>query len=313
MIAVMGASGNTGGRISEQLLHQGEKIRALGRSAARLAGLERKGAELRTGDAADGTFLTGAFRDADAVYTLLPPDPQSPDLRKKWDQEGEAIVKAIRDSGVRFVVFLSSIGADLPEGTGPIAGLHAQEERLRQLRDVNVLILRPASFFENFYATLSLIKQQGINGGAVGAGSPNAYDRDARHRRGCRARAEGARLDRSRCARIAWSARPDVRGSDAHHRRTYRQAGSEVCAVPLCGLRLVACADGDFSEHGRAVRGDVRAPSTRGNTSHARDAGRRTRPRPGSRISPRIWLAPTRRHEKHRTPARPSRREQWRW
>jgi uncharacterized protein YbjT (DUF2867 family) len=37
MIAVMGASGNTGGRISEQLLDKGENIRALGRSAAKLA------------------------------------------------------------------------------------------------------------------------------------------------------------------------------------------------------------------------------------------------------------------------------------
>ena len=33
----MGASGNTGGRISEQLLQQGEKVRALGRSSQRLA------------------------------------------------------------------------------------------------------------------------------------------------------------------------------------------------------------------------------------------------------------------------------------
>ena len=93
MIAVMGASGNTGGRISQRLLHEGENIRALGRSAARLAGLESKGAEVLTGDAADAAFLASAFRGADAVYTLLPPDPQSPDLRKKWDQEGEAIVK----------------------------------------------------------------------------------------------------------------------------------------------------------------------------------------------------------------------------
>ena len=167
MIAVMGASGNTGGRISQQLLHEGENIRALGRSGAKLAGLERKGAEVLTGDAADAAFLAGACRGADAVYTLLPPDPQSQDLRRKWDQQGEAMVTAIRASGVRFVVFLSSVGADLQEGTGPIAGLHAQEERLRRIRDVNVLILRPASFFENFYAVLGLIKYQGINGGAV--------------------------------------------------------------------------------------------------------------------------------------------------
>jgi len=167
MIAVMGASGHTGGQISAWLLQNGEKVRALGRSADRLAGLQREGAEVLTGDATDAAMLTQGFRGAEAVYTLLPPDPQSPDLRKKWDREGEAIVKAIRACGVRYVVFLSSIGADLPEGTGPIAGLHAQEERLRKLPDVNALILRPASFFENFYATLGLIKHQGINGGAI--------------------------------------------------------------------------------------------------------------------------------------------------
>ena len=172
MITVMGASGNIGRRISEQLLQQRESIRALGRSAEKLAGLERKGAEVLTGDATDAAFLTNAFRGANAVYTLLPPDPQSPDLRKKWAQEGEAIVNAIRDAAVRYVVFLSSIGADLSEGTGPIAGLHAQEERLRRLQGVNVLILRPASFFENFYATLGLIKHQGITGGAVAPDLP---------------------------------------------------------------------------------------------------------------------------------------------
>jgi uncharacterized protein YbjT (DUF2867 family) len=148
-------------------LEQREKVRVLGRSAGKLERLESSGAEVLIGDAADAAFLTGVFRGADAVYTLLPPDPQSPDLRKKWDQQGEAIVKAIRDSGVRYVVFLSSVGADLPEGTGPIASLHAQEERLRKLPYVNVLILRPASFFENFYGILGLIKHQGINGGAV--------------------------------------------------------------------------------------------------------------------------------------------------
>ena len=167
MIAVMGASGKTGGRISEWLLENGEKVRALGRSADKLAGLTSRGAEAFAGDATDAAFLTKAFRGADAVYTLFPPDPQSPDYRKKQDEEGEAIVKAVRDGGVPYVVFLSSIGGDVPGGTGPIAGLHAQEERLRKLHGVNVLILRPATFFENFSATLGLIKHQGINGGAV--------------------------------------------------------------------------------------------------------------------------------------------------
>ena len=169
MVTIMGASGNTGGRTSELLLQEHEKIRALARSAGRLTRLKSSGAEVLTGDAGDAAFLTVAFRGADAVYTLLPPDPQSPDLRRKWDQQGEAILKAIRDSGVRYVVFLSSIGADLPQGTGPVAGLHAHEERLRMLKGVNVLIMRPAWFFENFYGILGLIRQRGINGGAIAA------------------------------------------------------------------------------------------------------------------------------------------------
>jgi uncharacterized protein YbjT (DUF2867 family) len=167
MITVMGATGNIGRRISEQLLEAGERIRALGRSAEKLVGLESQGADVLTGDARNAAFVTNAFRGSDAIYTLLPPDVHSPDYRKQQDEEGEAITQAIRDSGVRYVVFLSSVGADQPAGTGPIAGLHAQEKRLRGLPRVNVLILRPAYFFENFYATLGLIRQQGINGGAV--------------------------------------------------------------------------------------------------------------------------------------------------
>jgi uncharacterized protein YbjT (DUF2867 family) len=167
MITVMGATGHTGKEITKRLLGAGEKVRALGRSEEKLAELKTAGAEVLTGDATDAALLTKAFRGADAIYTLLPPDPQSPDFRKKQDHEGEAIVKAIRETGVEHVVFLSSIGADLPSGTGPIAGLHAQEERLKRLEGTNVLLLRPASFFENFYATLGLIKHRGINGGSV--------------------------------------------------------------------------------------------------------------------------------------------------
>jgi uncharacterized protein YbjT (DUF2867 family) len=172
MIAVMGASGNTGRRIAEHLLAAGEKVRALGRTAEKLASLNSGGADVVTGIARDAVYLTNSFRGSDAVYTLLPQDVQSQDYRRQQDEEGEAIAQAIRDSGVRYVVFLSSLGADQPEGTGPIAGLHAHEERLRGLRGVNVLILRPAYFFENFYGTLGLIKHHGINGGAMAPDIP---------------------------------------------------------------------------------------------------------------------------------------------
>lgn len=167
MITVMGATGHTGQKIAEALLDAGQRVRALGRSERKLAALERAGAEALTGDVADAAFLAGAFRGADAVYTLLPTDRRSPDYPARQRQEGEAIATAIRVSGVRRVVALSSLGAELREGTGLIAGLHEQEERLKGLPDTNVLLLRPVSFFENFYDSLELIKHQGINGDAV--------------------------------------------------------------------------------------------------------------------------------------------------
>jgi uncharacterized protein YbjT (DUF2867 family) len=167
MITVMGATGHTGSKITEALLKAGEKVRSLGRSESKLADLNRTGAEVLTGDAADADFLTDAFRGADAVYTLLPTDPRSADYRGEQDRQGEAIVKAIGESGVRHVVALSSLGAELSEGTGLIAGLHAQEERLKRLDGTGVLLLRPASFFENFEVQLAMIEHEGIVGDSV--------------------------------------------------------------------------------------------------------------------------------------------------
>jgi uncharacterized protein YbjT (DUF2867 family) len=159
MITIMGATGNTGGKIARDLLRTGEKVRALGRSESKLSELKRWGAEVRVGDITDVSYLTEAFRGADAAYTLLPTDRRSPDYRASQDKEGEAIVQAVRASGVPYVVALSSVGADLYQGNGAIGGLQAQEERLKQLRDTNVLVLRAVSFFENFLDALEQAKQ----------------------------------------------------------------------------------------------------------------------------------------------------------
>jgi uncharacterized protein YbjT (DUF2867 family) len=169
MITVMGATGNTGSKIVHTLLAEGERVRAVGRSAQRLAPLAAAGAELAIGDAADEAFLASAFRGADAVYTLVAADRGAVDYRAAQDALGQTIVEAVRRSEVRRVVALSSLGAELPAGTGPIAGLHAQEQRLLRLDGVHLTLLRPASFFENFAESLPLIESEGIVADAVRA------------------------------------------------------------------------------------------------------------------------------------------------
>lgn len=172
MITVMGATANIGGEITRKLLEAGEDVRALGRSEGKLAELERAGATALAGDATYPGYLSGAFSGAEAAFTLLPYDPFSPAYHSQQNRLGETIVQAIREAGVRHVVALSSVGADLPSGTGFVGSLHRQERRLRQLGGTNVLVLRPGSFFENFHAALELIGEQGISGDAVAPDVP---------------------------------------------------------------------------------------------------------------------------------------------
>jgi uncharacterized protein YbjT (DUF2867 family) len=165
MITIMGASGHTGGTAARLLLEGGETVRVLGRRAESLADLKTKGAEVMTGDAADPAHLTAAFRGADAAYALIPPAVTDPDVPAHQDRVAEAVTRAAADSGLTHLVVLSSIGADLPEGTGPIAALHRMEEKLKGVDGLNVRVLRPGYFFENTLA--GLIKHQGINGSAL--------------------------------------------------------------------------------------------------------------------------------------------------
>ena len=62
------------------------------------------------------------------------------------------------------MVALSSIGAHLTQGAGIVQGLHDFENHLTELKEVNVLILRPSYFMENIYLQMDVIKNMGICG-----------------------------------------------------------------------------------------------------------------------------------------------------
>ncbi|MBK5274974.1 MAG: NmrA family NAD(P)-binding protein [Desulfuromonadales bacterium] len=167
MYAITGATGNIGSQITELLLARGEKVRVIGRDANRLRTLAGKGAEAAVGDLKNSAFLTGAFSGVDAVFAMIPPDYSAKDFRAFQNEIGGSIADAVTRSGVKFVVNLSSQGAELSSGTGPILGLRDQEERLNRLAGVNVLHLRPTYFMENLLMNIPLINQMGIAGSAV--------------------------------------------------------------------------------------------------------------------------------------------------
>ncbi|MGE5173206.1 MAG: epimerase [Betaproteobacteria bacterium] len=83
------------------------------------------------------------------------------------DRIGESIARALEIAKVKHVVNLSSVGAELSEGTGPVKGLHNMEERLNRIKGLNVLHLRPAYFMENLLWSIDLIRSKGINGDSI--------------------------------------------------------------------------------------------------------------------------------------------------
>ena len=174
MYALMGANGNITSKTARLLLSAGQPVRVLGRNAAHLESLKQAGADVLVGGALDPDFLTSAFRGASAVYTMIPPDYVSADHRSYQNAAGEAIAHAIAKSGVKYVVNLSSVGASLPSGTGPIAGLHDQEQRLDKLTGVNVLHVRATYFLENHLHAIGLIKALGAYPGMIAANVPLA-------------------------------------------------------------------------------------------------------------------------------------------
>lgn len=101
------------------------------------------------------------------MHTLLPYDPTSADFRAEQQRLGEAIVAAVEGAGVRRVLALSSIGADVPADTGFIASLHDQEQRLRRLTGIDLLFLRPGMFFESITAAVDTARALGVNADAV--------------------------------------------------------------------------------------------------------------------------------------------------
>ncbi|MGW2328620.1 NmrA family NAD(P)-binding protein [Streptomyces sp. NPDC001700] len=151
MFVITGASGRTGRAAAVHLLAAGYRVRAVGRSATRLADLAARGAEVWEADPADPAALTDAFRGADGVYAVIQPNylPDHPDFGAFQDQVAASLTKAVTESGVTRVVGLSSWGAQHAEGTGPVVGLHRFEQRLSAVPGVDTLWLRAGYFMEN--------------------------------------------------------------------------------------------------------------------------------------------------------------------
>jgi NAD(P)H dehydrogenase (quinone) len=147
MYAVMGITGQVGGAVAEDLLANGERVRAVLRDASKAAKWKERGVEIAIADFDDAGSLEKAFRGVDGVFVMTPPnyapEPGLPEVRSKI----ATLRKALAAARPGKAVYLSSVGAEKDHGLGLITGSHLLEE----LSDLPIpgAFLRAAWFMEN--------------------------------------------------------------------------------------------------------------------------------------------------------------------
>jgi len=156
--AIAGVSGRTGSVAADTLLAQGHQVRVIVRDAAKGAPWKAKGAEVAIADLADQAALTRALTGVAGAFLLLPPVMTTPTPIEDNTKLSAIFAAAIRASKLPHVVLLSSIGAQHPDGTGPIKALHVAERELAATGAAFTAV-RAAFFQENWASSLGAVAQ----------------------------------------------------------------------------------------------------------------------------------------------------------
>lgn len=170
IITILGATGKVGSKTVKHLLGKGHTLRLIARGAEKLSAFKNEaGVEIHSGTATDSDFLAGVMKGSDVVFLMMPADFTAVNIGTYQDKLGLAILDAIKKSGVKKVLNLSSVGGHTEEKTGIVAGLSRQEKRLNDLPDVDVLHLRPSYFMENLLGNIPIIKNMHVIGSSIAA------------------------------------------------------------------------------------------------------------------------------------------------
>lgn len=172
-IIVTGSLGHVSKPLTQALLQKGHSVTVISSNPEKQKDIEALGAVAAIGSLEDVDFLVASFTGADAVYCMVPPnnyfDPNF-DLWAHYRRLGHNYAQAIQQSGVKRVVNLSTVGADLEKNSGILTGAHDVQNILNGLPpDVAITHIRPTSFYYNLFGYMAMIKTAGFIAANYGA------------------------------------------------------------------------------------------------------------------------------------------------
>lgn len=167
-IIVTGSLGNVGKSLTAELVQKGHQVIGIIKDQEKQKDLEALGANAAVGSLDETEFLVSTFNGADAVFCMIPPNYTTTDSRGHYRKIGNCYAEAIKETGVKRAVHLSSWGAHLDKGTGFILGSHDVEGILNELTNTAVTHLRSGFIDYNLYNFVGMIKGMGFIGANYG-------------------------------------------------------------------------------------------------------------------------------------------------
>jgi NAD(P)H dehydrogenase (quinone) len=155
-IIVIGSLGNISQPLTEILIAQGHAVTVVSSDPKKQAAIENLGATSAIGSISDVRFLINIFKDADAVYAMIPLSFSEPDLGDYLHRMAQNYAQALKEASTKRIVLLSGWAADLVKAENV--------EHILDKLDASITIMRPAAFYTNFYQSIDLIKGKGFIG-----------------------------------------------------------------------------------------------------------------------------------------------------
>jgi len=164
-ITITGSLGNVAKPLAQQLIKEGHDITVISSNESKKSEIENLGAKAAIGSITDLDFLVKTFAESDAAFLMTPPNMGFENVVENTINAGKNYAEAIKKTGLKRVVMLSSIGVESPVENGPIKGLHFIEKFYNELENTSVTFLRAGYFYINFFNDIPMIKNAGIIGG----------------------------------------------------------------------------------------------------------------------------------------------------